>query len=120
MFAEEVWHYAGVPISRTVGGVACGLITLCGIGDDRGEVTQHRVLTDLLVRSHCTCGHIHTGRRRIHHCDVTLPIFLASKQAPYSLLLLNAVCVCVINVIICECVSRRYHSVCGVCEGERV
>ena len=56
---------AGVPLLRTVGGVACGLIARCGSGDKRGDVTEHRVMTDLLVRSDCTrsCSHL---QRRIH------------------------------------------------------
>ena len=44
---------AGVPISRPVGGVACGLVTKCGGGDGRREIMEYRVLTDLLVRAWC-------------------------------------------------------------------
>ena len=43
---------AGVPITRPVGGVACGLITSSVAEDpDKHDIEQYRLLTDILVRT---------------------------------------------------------------------
>jgi len=42
--------FTGVPISSPVAGVAIGLVTCCD--SEMGEITDHRVLTDILVGKH--------------------------------------------------------------------
>lgn len=103
---------AGVPISKTVGGVACGLIARCGSGDKRGDITEHRVLTDLLVRSHCTWSCSGSCWRRVHDCDVaSLALFSAPKgdlfilkisliQCVHVLETYSFVSICLVSVIL--------------------
>lgn len=44
-----VWYRPGVPITAPVAGVAIGLVTRCD--SETEEITDHRILTDILVTS---------------------------------------------------------------------
>ena len=46
----------GIPISRHVGGVACGLITSSDAEDPKKpDIAQYRLMTDILVRRVIIC-----------------------------------------------------------------
>ena len=55
----------GIPISRHVGGVACGLVTSSDAEDpDKPDIEQYRLMTDILVR-HIYC-HLSSAFRIDH------------------------------------------------------
>ena len=50
---------AGIPITRIVGGVACGLITSNDAEDpDKQDIAQYRLLTDILVTTLCSLSRL--------------------------------------------------------------
>ena len=72
---------AGVPITRPVGGVACGLITSSAAEDpDKQDIEQYRLLTDILVRALCSLKWFSIECRRLK--TKTKVITLANHKGP--------------------------------------